>query len=749
MQTSQATLYCPNPHCQAPNPESQDFCLQCQTRLPKCYLWVVGKASLPLGELLADRYQVKGPQVVLDTQPGKPVTGLTAIPPVVEPYLKLFPYRLHIPQVYDLLGFPSNPSQPLILLEQAPLRDSDFATPPPPFPVSQAEPFRQAWPQASPVRQLHWLWQMAQLWQPLSRLGAAASLLQPQGLRVEGPLVRLLELQLDPNPQPSLDQLGQLWLQWLPQAQVTIAPCLEQLCQQLVDQQVQGVEALVAQLDHWLMLVSKSQNYRLDLATATDQGPTRNRNEDACYPADGTQATSTTNPWVIVCDGVGGHAGGDVASNLAIATCRQHLEGLPLESLTPNQLMDELETAVCLANDLISERNDQEQRHDRQRMGTTLVLALARGPEIYIAHVGDSRAYWITPTGCYQVTLDDDVASRDVRMGYNLYRDALRQPMSGSLVQALGMGASTLLQPTVQRLFIDTDCIFLLCSDGLSDYDRVEESWPTEILPALTEQRSLTEVSQRLVELANHQNGHDNVTLGLLQYQVEVSHQPIPLATESLQSGNPVLKPTPATTSLVDSSQSSQRSWLLPLVVTLAVLGLAGTLAFWLLPIFSRQIANPSDPSPTVEPPVSPQPPSNSINVGTFLGVRPGIAGQSPNNAAGSPTSPLTLFEQPGQSQTQFGPVPTGSVLQVIARQTLSDQDRWLRVRVCSAPQAVNPSPRPAPDSAPLGILPTGGTGWIQEAAIDRATELRQPSQLGPNQLSACASTPPTPLGSP
>jgi protein phosphatase len=226
-------------------------------------------------------------------------------------------------------------------------------------------------------------------------------------------------------------------------------------------------------------------------------------------------------PLVVVCDGIGGHQGGDVASGLAIQAVEQQIKSLDLTSPDATTLMVELEKAICLANDQISRRNDSEQRYERQRMGTTLVMGLLRGHELYITHVGDSRAYWITRQGCHQVTLDDDVASREVRLGYCTYQQALQHPGSGSLVQALGMGESSMLYPAVQRFILAEDSVFLLCSDGLSDGDRVEENWEAEILPLLEGKTDIESLSKRLVEIANTQNGHDNVTVGLIYVQME------------------------------------------------------------------------------------------------------------------------------------------------------------------------------------------------------------------------------------
>ena len=82
-------------------------------------------------------------------------------------------------------------------------------------------------------------------------------------------------------------------------------------------------------------------------------------------------------------------------------------------------------------------------------MGTTVVMALPIAPAMYITHVGDSRAYWITRHNCHQITLDDDLASREVRLGYAVYRQALQHSGSGSLVQALGMSTSASLTKTL------------------------------------------------------------------------------------------------------------------------------------------------------------------------------------------------------------------------------------------------------------------------------------------------------------
>jgi serine/threonine protein phosphatase PrpC len=266
----------------------------------------------------------------------------------------------------------------------------------------------------------------------------------------------------------------------------------------------------------------------VQLAAYSDQGPTRQRNEDACYPVSGTQQTwqsaaqqlspKNAAPLVVVCDGIGGHQGGDVASKLAIEVVTQRLNPL-LEK--PNQphatLVTALEQAILAANQEISAQNDQAQRQARDRMGTTIVIGLVYGARLYIAHLGDSRAYQVRPSGCRQITLDDDVAAREMRLGYSFYRDALLNPGSGSLVQALGMADSQYLHPMVQMQVVAEDGLWLICSDGLSDNDLVTRLWSSELLPVLTKGQSVGAMGQKLIQLANTYNGHDNVTVGLVR----------------------------------------------------------------------------------------------------------------------------------------------------------------------------------------------------------------------------------------
>ncbi|PZV16110.1 MAG: serine/threonine protein phosphatase [Leptolyngbya sp.] len=795
MDSPEATIYCPNALCQAPNVESDRYCLQCGTFLPKHYLWAIAERSLPQspGELLAGRYICKQGQIFLDTKPGLLPDSLEDLPPEVVCYQRLVSDWLHVPQVYALLPDLQLPGSVIMLLENAPIYPADIQDGESVQSGALMPGLEAVWREASALQQLHWFWQMAQLWEPLNQEGVAASLLSAENLRVEGSLIRLLSLVGDFQPSScSLVELGAFWRQWQRGAQTAIAPFLGAVCDQMQQGQIGSSESLIELLDQAIAVGSQAQSRAVEFATLTDQGPTRQRNEDACYPASGTTQSVTLTPatkkgistaLMVVCDGIGGHEGGNIASNLAIATVQQRLQtALRSEHFSdPAALILELKRTAIAANDTIVQRNDTEHRQERQRMGTTLVMAVGRNHELYLTHVGDSRAYRITRIGCHQVTLDDDLASREVRMGYGLYRDALQQPSSGSLVQALGMNAS-MLHPTVQRFVLDEECLFLLCSDGLSDNDLIEEHWQTLLLPVLEGTVDISTAVRQLVAIANQQNGHDNVTVGLLHCRVtlaapsgaaelhlseslaELAAAPVgisriaadsPPATEPhlaepayLPAANPStlktqLKKQPA------RSRSSLLPWLLGLLILLAA---AGSLLVWLFPSIGSRLF-PTIESTAVSPDgtTSPAPSASGFVYPNPIATSPFLTTQSRvlvNRAAvdGAGQTPVVLLPQfpspPASSQplSRPIPIPVGTVLEVVAVQVRSDQ-RWLQLKVCSLPTAVRATDRANASGQP------GDTGWIQETAI--APLVTSDISLTPAQLGACTvkrQTPASPI---
>lgn len=761
-------LYCPNPQCQAPNQEANRFCQQCHTPIVKRYLWLLGQdtESFSVGSLLGNRYLVKRPRIVLDTQPGCLPDAPEQIAPEIDPYLRLIAHQFYLPQVYGRVKREADAAvQPGIpgewwLLERAPIYPEGVK--------SQLQvnlegtlipALTSGWAQASALRQLNWLWQISRLWHPLSQEKVARSLLTPELLRIDESILRLLELRLDGQSTPTLRDLGALWQNWQPTANPAIASFLQSVCDRLMAGQFQSGEQLTTVFDRALQIFGQNHSRQITLATLTDQGPTRHRNEDACYPPSGAVRTLTNPGWsghsssrvseslVLVCDGIGGHEGGDVASQLAITMVQQQLESLtttssPLRSMA---WLTALRQATLTANDAICHRNDAEHREERQRMGTTLLAALVHGHEFYLTHVGDSRAYLVTRTGCHQIGVDDDLASREVRFGSLLYRQALHNPASGSLVQALGMNPSFLLHPTTERLILDEPCVVLLCSDGLSDNDRVEQYWQTELLPILEGKRDLVTASHHLVTIANEQNGHDNVTVGLIHCQVT----PLPVVPQLSDPALTIPPPFSTEEGEVDTSDQEAtalvaspepdpsppqiippRPWsslAIPLGLgAIAFTGLIGLLLYSMTR--TRPVSPPLVPSAPVAMP-TPVPIDNKVIPSLEVGTLVQISG-SPDTVA-----PVTLFNQPGPPQPAAiaGRIPVGSVIQITSRQVLPNQQNWLKLKICALPpdsESMSPSP-----------LQPGSFGWLEQAVLaPLVTHVVDPSLTG-----ACAPSPATP----
>ena len=745
-------IRCPNPECQAINPEGSDYCASCQTFLPHRYLWAAGQGKLG-PEHLGERYAWQHQRVVLDTQPGLPPESPEPMPAEVWPYLMLAPHSLHMPQPYALLN--AGTDHELLLLDVAAIAPRLGERKPRLLPT-----LREAWQSASSLQQLSWLWQVAGLWPDFTEQQIASSLLGDQ-LRVQGSLVTLLALPQDTQPL-TLEALGGFGKTLVAQAQPSIREFLESLCTQLIQGDIATPEVLVTCLDQ--AIVAAAAGYQMDygLAVQTDQGPSRKRNEDACYPASGTSQTHAVGPGpqnnppllLLVCDGIGGHDGGDVASRLAIATIQQQLAPL-LEQLSTQATHDPvavtlaIEQAVWAANDQISQHNDQGHRQARDRMGTTLVMALVIGVQIYIAHIGDSRAYHIGPTSCRQITFDDDVAAREVRLGYGFYADVAHRPGTGALIQALGMGSSASLHMSVQRLILSEDTVLLLCSDGLSDYDRVELFWQTQLLPVLRQQAQPATAVTNLVQLANQYNGHDNITVGVISGRIQplksspssvAKPAPSELLTPTLSKTRPILQPELQPTEVqpteVSVAAPSPKNSPWPILVGLVgVLGLAT--AITMLVFREGPMAFPPLPASS-----SPQAVQDSSEVG--------IADDELASPSLAPRSylqliqPIALLSAPqlptvASEDNALGQLPTGTVVQVLTRQDLAaDQSRWVKLKVCtvngqqSSGQAltgaaetgpngtdVAPEPSESPVTLPTPVpLTSGSEGWILEARL-------------------------------
>jgi protein phosphatase len=290
------------------------------------------------------------------------------------------------------------------------------------------------------------------------------------------------------------------------------------------------IQDSLAKSDDMPTLVLPMQLINLEDAGRTDVGRQRNHNEDFFGIETRINKLEFPNDRVIqargvyiLCDGMGGHAGGEVASNLAVKTLQQYFQTNWQHNLLPTE--DAIREAVLLANQAIYDMNEQDARSGVGRMGTTLVMVLLQSTHVAVAHVGDSRLYRLShKQGLEQVTVDHEVGQREILRGIEP-EIAYGRPDAYQLTQALGPRDKNFINPDVQFLELHEDTLLLLASDGLSDNDLIEQHWQTHLEPLLSSEASLKRGVSDLIDLANQYNGHDNITAVAIRVRVGPCHE--------------------------------------------------------------------------------------------------------------------------------------------------------------------------------------------------------------------------------
>jgi protein phosphatase len=288
-------------------------------------------------------------------------------------------------------------------------------------------------------------------------------------------------------------------------------------------------EALTNENDDQPTVILPMQLISLEDAGRTITGRQRDHNEDSFYiqthvwrtetkrQDDSQDRTVRAKGLYILCDGMGGHAGGEVASALAVDTLRQYFEANWQDSLPNEQSIRE---AIYLANQAIYDQNQDHLRMGSGRMGTTLVLVLLQNADVAVAHVGDSRLYRLSRRrGLEQVTVDHEVGQREIQRGVEP-TIAYARPDAYQLTQALGPRDEGFINPDVSFFELNEDTLLLLCSDGITDNDLLEIHEQTRLTPLLDVQTNLEQGLNDLIDFANQFNGHDNITAIAIRVRV-------------------------------------------------------------------------------------------------------------------------------------------------------------------------------------------------------------------------------------
>jgi serine/threonine protein phosphatase PrpC len=250
----------------------------------------------------------------------------------------------------------------------------------------------------------------------------------------------------------------------------------------------------------------------------TDVGRTRDHNEDAFAVADLTANRATLQPDVrthisgergslfMVADGMGGAAAGEIASAMAVDVVLRELERLWMNASRHDAeaFAQALKRATATAN---AEINAFATQHPEYRgMGTTSTIAGLLGDTLYLAQVGDSRAYLIREGVARQLTKDQSLMQKLVEAGELTEEEAEHSERRNIILQALGPETSVKVDLTHQ--IIRRGDVLVLCSDGLSG-----QVTKDEIAQIVSEEHDLVAACKRLVDRANENGGPDNITV--------------------------------------------------------------------------------------------------------------------------------------------------------------------------------------------------------------------------------------------
>jgi protein phosphatase len=237
----------------------------------------------------------------------------------------------------------------------------------------------------------------------------------------------------------------------------------------------------------------------LKFACKTDIGKVRRTNQDSYAVGELPGGVA----WGVVCDGMGGANGGNIASGTAVKTVSEKIASAWRPGMGANSICNMLKSVVAAANVNVFDMSQSVEA--LAGMGTTVVVVLIAEGVAHIVHAGDSRAYHMTADGLTQITRDHSIVQALVEQGKLTEQEAREHPRRNVITRALGV--SEILDVDYVEVELQKDEGILLCTDGLSGY--LEHSEMEEIVKNLP----FAECAERLTEQANENGGGDNITV--------------------------------------------------------------------------------------------------------------------------------------------------------------------------------------------------------------------------------------------
>ncbi len=236
----------------------------------------------------------------------------------------------------------------------------------------------------------------------------------------------------------------------------------------------------------------------------TDVGAVRESNQDSCECG----LFSKDSAWAVVCDGMGGANGGNVASSVAVRKIREFLVAGFNENMSRENLKSLMLNAVSRANDEVYSMSQEQE--ELRGMGTTVVLLVATKGLLHVVHAGDSRAYLKDKEGLNQITMDHSYVQDLVNLGQITQEEARNHPQRNIITRVLGVHEEINCDYSVFD-FSPGD-LALACSDGLSNY--VDDRLLSEYMQKYGQDGK--NLANRLIQYAVESGGSDNVTVAVI-----------------------------------------------------------------------------------------------------------------------------------------------------------------------------------------------------------------------------------------
>lgn len=238
------------------------------------------------------------------------------------------------------------------------------------------------------------------------------------------------------------------------------------------------------------------------IVSKTDIGRIRRSNQDSYL----TGELSGSVAWAVVCDGMGGANGGNVASAAAVKSISEHINASYREGMSANSVRNMLMSAISAANSNVFDMAQADA--NLLGMGTTVVVAIVIGKVAHIAHAGDSRAYIINKDSIEQITRDHSVVQSMVENGEITEEQAKVHPNRNVITRALGVDDRIDIDYN-EVVLRDGDTI-MICTDGLTNYVENEQ------ILELSNSCKFYEYPEKLIDMANDNGGGDNITVVMM-----------------------------------------------------------------------------------------------------------------------------------------------------------------------------------------------------------------------------------------